>query len=61
MVQFIIIVGLSPYFPRAIPGIFTVSDNAQGLHLVFSGYIILAKTSLLVKKDSSIFDIPLKR
>lgn len=42
--QFVGLVGLGPYFPWAIPGLFSVSKDAEGLRLFTSSYIILAFT-----------------
>ena len=40
------LVGLGPYFPWAIPGLFTAPAGAEGMHLGYSSYIILILTSL---------------
>lgn len=44
MAQFIGLVGLGPYFPWAIPGLFAVAKENEGLHLVTSSYFILIST-----------------
>lgn len=44
MAQFVGLVGLGPYFPWAIPGLFSASIDADGLRLFFSSYIILTLT-----------------
>ncbi len=46
MAQFIGLVGLGPYFPWAIPGVFTAPAGTEGMQLVFSSYIILVFTSV---------------
>ncbi len=46
MAQLIAMVGWGPYFPWAIPGVFSVSDSESGFHLVPVSYIILLLTSL---------------
>jgi ABC-2 type transport system permease protein len=47
MAQFIGLIGLGPYFPWAIPGVFTVPAGTEGMQLLLSSYIILVFTSLL--------------
>ncbi len=47
MANFIVVVGLGPYFPWSVPGILTVSQGTKGLQLVPASYIILAITSLI--------------
>ena len=42
--QFVGLVGLGPYFPWAIPGLFSVSKDAEGFRLFNSSYLILAFT-----------------
>jgi ABC-2 type transport system permease protein len=42
--QFIGLIGLGPYFPWAIPGLFSVASDTQGLQLQFASYIILVLT-----------------
>ena len=42
--QFIGLVGLGPFFPWAIPGLFSVAKDAPGFQLHLSSYIILALT-----------------
>ncbi len=44
MAQFIGLVGLGPYFPWAIPGVYTAPPGTEGMQLVFGSYIILALT-----------------
>ncbi|MFB6318593.1 ABC transporter permease [Saccharicrinis sp. FJH54] len=45
--QFLAMAGFGPYFPWAIPGVFTVSDPEQGLALVNTSYVILFLTFVL--------------
>jgi len=45
MAQFIGLVGLGPYFPWAIPGVYTAPAGTEGMQLVFSSYIILVLTN----------------
>ncbi|MFB6341892.1 hypothetical protein ACE1ET_09220 [Saccharicrinis sp. FJH62] len=45
--QFLAMAGFGPYFPWAIPGVFTVSDPAQGMALVNTSYVILILTFAL--------------
>lgn len=45
--QFIGLVGLGPFFPWAIPGLYSVAKDEPGLQLHLSSYIILASTFLL--------------
>jgi ABC-2 type transport system permease protein len=47
MAQFIALVGLGPYFPWAIPGVFTVPAGTIGMELSLISYIILFVTSLV--------------
>ena len=47
LAQFLGIVGFGPYFPWAIPGVFTVSDPEQGIALVKASYYILGSTCVL--------------
>lgn len=42
--QFVGLVGLGPYFPWAIPGLFSVSKDAEGFRLFTSSYLILVFT-----------------
>jgi len=42
--QFAGLLGLGPYFPWAIPGLFAVSKDADGFRLLTSSYIILVLT-----------------
>jgi len=44
--QFIVLAGIGPYFPWAIPAVYTVTDGTAGMQLVFASYIILALTSI---------------
>ena len=44
--NFIGLVGLGPYFPWAIPGIFSTSASEPGLHLVPASYFILIFTCI---------------
>lgn len=44
--QFIVLAGLGPYFPWAIPGVYSVAESIEGMELVFASYVILALTSL---------------
>jgi ABC-2 type transport system permease protein len=46
MAQFIGLVGLGPYFPWAIPGVYTAPPGTEGMQLVFSSYIILFFTCI---------------
>lgn len=46
LAQFVAIVGWGPYFPWAIPGVFTVSQGVEGMHLVPASYFILVLTSI---------------
>jgi ABC-2 type transport system permease protein len=46
MANFTGLVGLGPYFPWAIPGIFSTPAGAEGMHLKLVSYIILFSTSL---------------
>lgn len=44
MAQFIGLVGFGPYFPWAIPGVYTAPAGTEGMQLVLSSYIILVLT-----------------
>lgn len=44
MAQFIALVGWGPYFPWAIPGVFTVSPSVEGMQLLPLSYLILLIT-----------------
>jgi ABC-2 type transport system permease protein len=44
MAQFIGLVGLGPYFPWAIPGVYTAPVGNEGMQLKFISYIILILT-----------------
>jgi ABC-2 type transport system permease protein len=46
LAQFIGLVGLGPYFPWAIPGVFTAPAGTEGMQLVYTSYIILGLTSI---------------
>lgn len=46
LAQFMALSGLGPYFPWAIPGIYSVGENIDGLYLDPLSYIILIVTSL---------------
>jgi ABC-2 type transport system permease protein len=46
MAQFIGLVGLGPWFPWAIPGVYTAPSGTEGMQLVFSSYVILFITSV---------------
>jgi ABC-2 type transport system permease protein len=41
------LVGLGPYFPWAIPGIYSAPTGTEGMQLVLSSYFILVFTSVL--------------
>lgn len=45
--QFMAMLGLGPYFPWAIPGVYTAPPGTEGMHLFVSSYFILALTCLL--------------
>jgi ABC-2 type transport system permease protein len=45
--QFAGLIGLGPYFPWAIPGLFSVAVNAPGFQLQAASYVILSLTFLL--------------
>ncbi|HEX2921861.1 MAG TPA: ABC transporter permease [Bacteroidales bacterium] len=45
--QFISLVGLGPYFPWAIPGLYSVAKDEPGFQLHLASYFILALTFLL--------------
>ena len=44
MAQFAGLIGLGPYFPWAIPGVFTAPAGTEGMRLLLSSYIILLFT-----------------
>jgi ABC-2 type transport system permease protein len=46
LAQFIGLIGLGPYFPWAIPGVYTAPEGTEGMQLIFSSYIILVVTSI---------------
>jgi ABC-2 type transport system permease protein len=45
--QFAGLIGLGPYFPWAIPGLYSVAVNAPGFQLQAASYVILALTFVL--------------
>jgi len=45
--QFVSFVGLGPYFPWAIPGLYTVPAGTEGMEIVISSYIILFATVII--------------
>ncbi len=47
MANFTGLVGLGPYFPWAIPGIYSAPAGTEGMQLFIGSYIILAFTSVL--------------
>jgi ABC-2 type transport system permease protein len=47
LAQFSGVLGLGPYFPWAIPGLFSISDGSADMQLHCSGYLILAFTSMV--------------
>lgn len=47
MAQFVGLIGLGPYFPWAIPGLFSVAKNEPGFQLHLSSFIILAFTFII--------------
>lgn len=47
MANFTGLVGLGPYFPWAIPGIFSTLEGSGGMHLFPVSYIILISTCLI--------------
>jgi ABC-2 type transport system permease protein len=47
MANFIGLVGLGPYFPWAIPGIYSVPSGDEGMQLNAVSYLILATTFVL--------------
>lgn len=46
MAQFAAILGIGPYFPWSIAGVYSVSNSVQGMHLVGASYIIKIVTFL---------------
>lgn len=44
LAQFIAVVGLGPFFPWAIPGIYSVSQESEGFHLTVVSYAMLVST-----------------
>ena len=47
MAQFIGIIGLGPYFPWAIPGLFSVAKEGQGMEVTLVSFIILSLTFII--------------
>ena len=47
MANFTGLVGFAPYFPWAIPGLFSAPSGTEGIHLSITSYIILFLTSIL--------------
>ncbi|MBU0488393.1 MAG: ABC transporter permease [Bacteroidetes bacterium] len=47
MAQFAGLIGLGPYLPWAIPGLFSVARDTPGFQLHFASYVILAFTFIL--------------
>ena len=47
LAQFTGLVGLAPYFPWAIPGLYGIAIPAAGMHPVIASYVILFTTSLV--------------
>jgi ABC-type transport system involved in multi-copper enzyme maturation permease subunit len=47
LAQFTGLIGLGPYFPWAIPGLFSVANDATGLQLHIVSYIILILTFIV--------------
>jgi ABC-2 type transport system permease protein len=47
LANFVGVIGLGPYFPWAVPGLFAVGKDTEGLHLLPSSYIILGFTFCL--------------
>jgi ABC-type transport system involved in multi-copper enzyme maturation permease subunit len=47
MAQFVGLIGLGPYFPWAVPGLFSVANDAPGMRLHSASYIILVMTFAL--------------
>jgi len=47
MANFIGLVGLGPYFPWAIPGLFSVPAGTEGMQLTIASYMLLLFTSIL--------------
>lgn len=45
--QFVAIMGLGAFFPWAIPGVYTVSETAEGMQLYTSSYVVLILTFLI--------------
>jgi ABC-2 type transport system permease protein len=41
------LVGLGPYFPWAIPGLYSAPASSEGMQLVLGSYVILVSTSIL--------------
>jgi ABC-2 type transport system permease protein len=47
LAQFVGLIGLGPYFPWAIPGLYSVANNAPGFQLHPASYILLTLTFLI--------------
>jgi ABC-2 type transport system permease protein len=47
MAQFAAILGFGPYFPWAIPGVYTALQGTPGMQLYFSSYSILILTGII--------------
>jgi ABC-type transport system involved in multi-copper enzyme maturation permease subunit len=47
LAQFVGLIGLGPYFPWAVPGLFSVGKDTPGLQLNSASYIVLGLTFLL--------------
>lgn len=45
--QFVGMLGIGPYFPWAIPGLYSLSQDPAGMQLVAASYVILLLTSLI--------------
>lgn len=47
MANFIAVIGLGPYFPWAIPGIFSIGPGTESMQLYTGSYIILGITGII--------------
>jgi ABC-2 type transport system permease protein len=47
LAQFVGIIGLGPYFPWAVPGLYAVAGSGAGMELNIVSYVLLALTGLL--------------
>ncbi|OPZ95213.1 MAG: ABC-2 family transporter protein [Bacteroidetes bacterium ADurb.Bin408] len=45
--QFLAVIGLCPYFPWAIPGVYSVSGTAEGMQIYTASYVILILTFII--------------